>query len=300
MVLDEADRMLDLGFEKEVRAIIGATPTSLTRQTVMFSATWPKDAAKLASDFLSSPLRVNIGSAELSASHTITQIVEVLEMVRVWPTPPTLPFSGRVTVPIRRWAIEPSGWCGGVCYLLIALSGIAVHVGTRTLGQSPKPTQPMPASTETSSLNFARGRGGASLGAEREGREARPAAEEVSQRQEPLPHLCAVQEGGAAAGADARAQGPQGGGHPRGHDARGAPARAGGVQERCVGPRACRRLCPRVQEIVSRNGGTGDFWIHINISPLSGFEWSRPLRGRYYAVANTLTHNPSLVQARRR
>jgi superfamily II DNA/RNA helicase len=82
MVLDEADRMLDMGFEKEVRAIIGATPTSLTRQTVMFSATWPRDAAKLASDFLSQPLRVNIGSAELSASHTITQIVEVLEMVR--------------------------------------------------------------------------------------------------------------------------------------------------------------------------------------------------------------------------
>ncbi|KAG0174282.1 RNA-dependent ATPase [Apophysomyces sp. BC1034] len=77
MVLDEADRMLDDGFEKDIRAILGYTPAS--RQTLMFSATWPENIRKLASDFLNNPMRVTIGSADLSASQNVQQIVEVLE-----------------------------------------------------------------------------------------------------------------------------------------------------------------------------------------------------------------------------
>ncbi|KAI8887885.1 DEAD-domain-containing protein [Backusella circina FSU 941] len=80
LVLDEADRMLDDGFENDIRAIIGYTPK--TRQTLMFSATWPESVRKLASDFLNNPMRVTIGSTDLAASQNVQQIVQVIENPR--------------------------------------------------------------------------------------------------------------------------------------------------------------------------------------------------------------------------
>lgn len=85
LVLDEADRMLDKGFEEDIKKIIRATPDpkeGAKRQTLMFSATWPEIVRKLASTFMKDPVKVTIGSLELSANIRVTQKVEVLQEQR--------------------------------------------------------------------------------------------------------------------------------------------------------------------------------------------------------------------------
>lgn len=75
LVLDEADRLLDMGFVRDVKRIVGQTPKS--RQSLLFSATMPAAVAALARDILRDPVRVDVSPKQVTVKEIEQRVVMV-------------------------------------------------------------------------------------------------------------------------------------------------------------------------------------------------------------------------------
>ncbi|HEX7035257.1 MAG TPA: DEAD/DEAH box helicase [Pseudomonadales bacterium] len=73
LILDEADRLLDMGFIRDVRRIVTLTPPS--RQTLLFSATMPADVAALAAEILTDPVRIDVSPKSVTVERIRQRLI---------------------------------------------------------------------------------------------------------------------------------------------------------------------------------------------------------------------------------
>lgn len=77
VVLDEADKMLEMGFECQIRKIL--LKVRADRQSIMTSATWPNGVRRLVSQYSNNPVQVVVGSLDLTAVHSVSQKIEIID-----------------------------------------------------------------------------------------------------------------------------------------------------------------------------------------------------------------------------